>query len=382
MGMDPEYPFYYSFRLKLNTLASSFNKEQSIMRVPFPSLTTTLALVLAVSGARGDILDPSNYKNTTVSRGINYSYYFSPPTNNQRSLVFLHGWPGLSYDWRFQVDFFKDAGYGIIVPDMLGYGGTDKPTDPEVYKSSLISRDIVDILDTESVRQDVVVIGHDWGAKIAGRLASYFPDRFSAFGFLAVGNLPPAFFSAPYNQLNTLTKAVFGYELFGYWELFSRPGAQELLGSHLESLLNLAHSADPADVVTNFAPLGALEAYVKEDRKPASTVWTPEEAEIYLKAYRLPDALEASLSWYRVLVSDIEAKDNQGIPPENLIVTKPVFFVVLLRVDWSMTGATATKSSRAAPNSTIRYYDAGHWAHWVVKDEVNRDLLAWVQGLE
>ncbi|KAL0570551.1 hypothetical protein V5O48_011404 [Marasmius crinis-equi] len=321
----------------------------------------------------GDILDPSNYKNTTVSRGINYSYYYSPPTNNQRSLVFLHGWPGLSYDWRFQVDFFKEAGYGIIVPDMLGYGGTDKPTDPEVYKSSLISRDIVDILDTESVRQDAVVIGHDWGSKIVGRLANYFPERFSAFGFIALGNAP---FTSPYDQLNTLTKAVFGYELFGYWELFARPGAQELLGSHLESLLSLIHSADPADWVTHFAPLGALEAYVKEDRRPASTVWTPEEAEIYLKAYSLPDALEASLAWYKVVVSDIEARDSQGIPPENLIVTKPVFFGAVLADFVTVAPIMVQSTLNSTTNSTIRYYDAGHYAHWVVKDEVNRDLLA------
>ncbi|KAL0566076.1 hypothetical protein V5O48_015943, partial [Marasmius crinis-equi] len=176
------------------------------MRLPFSSLTTVLALILPLSSVaadlvKRDILDPSNYKNTTVSRGITYNYYFSPPTNNQRSLVFLHGWPGLSYDWRFQIDFFKDAGYGIIVPDMLGFGGTDKPTDPEVYKPSLISRDIVDILDAEAIPDDVVVIGHDWGSNIAGRLANYFPDRFSAFGFIAVGN---ALFTSPYDQLNNL----------------------------------------------------------------------------------------------------------------------------------------------------------------------------------
>ncbi|KAL0568232.1 hypothetical protein V5O48_013759 [Marasmius crinis-equi] len=236
-----------------------FFERKSIMRLSSSSVTTTLASVLplafadseATDIAKRKVLDSSNYKNTTVSRGIRYSYHVSPPTNNQSSIVFLHGSPGLSFDWRFQVDFFKDAGYNIIVPDMLGYGA---PTDPKVYKSSLIARDIQ----------------------------------------------------------NIATKAIFGCELFGYWELFSRPGAPELLGGHLESLLSLAHPADPADWIAYWAPLGALEAYVKQDGKPVSTVSTPEEAELYLETYSALGALEASLSWYKVAVSDIEAKDHQG----------------------------------------------------------------------
>ncbi|KAL0572420.1 hypothetical protein V5O48_009538 [Marasmius crinis-equi] len=355
------------------------------MRLSFSFLTITLALIVpfatAVSGAARAILDPSSYKNITVSRGIKYNYYLSPPrTNDQRFLLFLHGFPGLSYDYRFQVDFFKDAGYGIIVPDMLGYGGTDKPTDTEMYKSSLVTRDIVDILDAESVPNDVVVVGHDWGSKITARLAQYFPKRFSAFGFLAVGG--DLLFSGPYAQSNNLTKAVIGYELFGYWDFFAQPDAPQLIGDHLDSLLSLFHSADPLDWIVHFAPLGALEASLKEDRKAKSTVWTPEEAEVYLKAYSAPGALEASLSWYKLVVSDIESKDSQGIPPENLIVAKPVFLGAAL-ADFVLVAPQMIQSTLdSSTNSTIRVYPAGHWLHWEVKDEVNRDLFAWIEGLE
>ena len=144
-------------RLSISSLAVVLGAFVSLPLAPALSATTPGI------AKRGSILDPANYKNTTTSRGIAYNYYISPPANNdKRFLLLLHGWPGLSYDYRFQVDFFREAGYGIIVPDMLGYGQTDKPTDPEVYKSSLISRDIVDILDAESVENNVVVVGHDW----------------------------------------------------------------------------------------------------------------------------------------------------------------------------------------------------------------------------
>lgn len=57
--------------------------------------------------------------------------------------------------------FFKERGFGLIVPDLLGYGGTDKPTDVKDYKYSAMSADMIDIMNAENVEK-VVAIGHDW----------------------------------------------------------------------------------------------------------------------------------------------------------------------------------------------------------------------------
>lgn len=48
----------------------------------------------------------------------------------------------------------------MLAPDMLGYGGTDKPTDPAAYVPSLLTKDVIDILDAEKLDK-VVSIGHD-----------------------------------------------------------------------------------------------------------------------------------------------------------------------------------------------------------------------------
>jgi pimeloyl-ACP methyl ester carboxylesterase len=61
------------------------------------------------------------------------------------------------------VPFFEQLGYGLVVPELLGYGGTDKPTDPKFYIGSGHAQDIVDIFDAEGVNQ-VIAIGHDWYA--------------------------------------------------------------------------------------------------------------------------------------------------------------------------------------------------------------------------
>lgn len=106
-------------------------------------------------------MDPTSYKDVTTSRGLNYHYYFASAQNSKPTLLFLHGFPSTSYDWRHQVAFFKAKGYGLIVPDMLGYGGTAKPEDPADYVANLIVRDIVDLLDAEAV-DSVISISHDW----------------------------------------------------------------------------------------------------------------------------------------------------------------------------------------------------------------------------
>ena len=106
-------------------------------------------------------MDPSLYKDITTTRGLNYHYYFSAAHNTKPTLLFLHGFPSTSFDGRKQVPFFQDRGFGLIVPDLLGYGGTDKPTDVKDYKYSAMTADMIDIMNAENV-QKVVAIGHDW----------------------------------------------------------------------------------------------------------------------------------------------------------------------------------------------------------------------------
>ena len=106
-------------------------------------------------------MDPSAYKTLKTSRGFTYNYYHSPPQDGKITILFSHGFPSTSFDWHHQVTFFKSLGYGLVVPDLLGYGGTDKPTTPESYRLKLIAKDVVEILDKEGV-ETAIAVGHDW----------------------------------------------------------------------------------------------------------------------------------------------------------------------------------------------------------------------------
>lgn len=114
-------------------------------------------------------MDRASYKTVRTNRGFVYNYYASAPdgTNNKPTLLFLHGFPSTSYDWRRQVEFFALKGFPVIVPDLLGYGGTDKPADAQFYAWGDMAADVIDILDAEKV-ENVIAIGHDWWVVMHG----------------------------------------------------------------------------------------------------------------------------------------------------------------------------------------------------------------------
>ena len=47
------------------------------------------------------------------------------------------------------------AGYRVVVPDMLGYGGTDKPLAAEEYSTKKLCADLAGLLDVVGVSKAV-----------------------------------------------------------------------------------------------------------------------------------------------------------------------------------------------------------------------------------
>ncbi|KAF9022958.1 alpha/beta-hydrolase [Hymenopellis radicata] len=325
-------------------------------------------------------MDPSLYKDVTVSRGLKYHYFLAPATDSSKPvLLLLHGFPSTSWDWKEQVSFFRKEGYGLIVPDMLGYGGTASPEDPAAYLSSLIVKDVIDILDAEKVSQ-AVVIGHDWGAKVASRLANYFPDRFIAYAFMAVAYVPPST-ENKYEAMLEFTKKAFGYELFGYWRFFSEPDAVEVVEAHMDSFISILYGKDSHAMSHHFAPLGALRAWLAEDKRaePADYL-TAEEREFHKKEL-LDTGMTGPFNWYKILTSGLDAEDNKGISPENIVIIKPTFFGGAKNDRIALADVQLKSLGEVCPNLTYREFDAGHWVLWEAKDEVNQELLMWIQGL-
>jgi len=51
------------------------------------------------------------------------------------------------YGWRYQIGPWVQEGFRVVVPDMLGYGGTDKPQEVGEYTTKRLCADLVAILD-------------------------------------------------------------------------------------------------------------------------------------------------------------------------------------------------------------------------------------------
>jgi soluble epoxide hydrolase/lipid-phosphate phosphatase len=100
----------------------------------------------------------------TTSRSLTYSYVHIPPQSpNAQYILFLHGFPSTSYHWRHQISFFAAKGYGILAPDLLGFGETSKPTELEMYKGKDMANDIVEIMVSEGI-EVAIGVAHDWYA--------------------------------------------------------------------------------------------------------------------------------------------------------------------------------------------------------------------------
>lgn len=98
----------------------------------------------------------------TTTRALTYSYIHIPPQlPKTQYILFLHGFPSTSRDWRHQISFFTAKGYGILAPDLLGFGETSKPSELEMYRGEGMASDIVEILVSEGV-EVVVGVAHDW----------------------------------------------------------------------------------------------------------------------------------------------------------------------------------------------------------------------------
>jgi len=135
-------------------------------------------------------------------------------TGEGRPVVLLHGFPDSARLWRHQAPALADAGFQVIVPDLRGYGRSDKPDQVDAYSIPVLAGDVMAILaDLQIGRAHIV--GHDWGAGLAWALASLAPSSVDHLAVLSVGN--------PVTFLRTLEQRQKSW----YMLLFQFPGVAE-----------------------------------------------------------------------------------------------------------------------------------------------------------
>ena len=84
-----------------------------------------------------------------TSRGFTYNYmHVRASSPNSQTILFLHGFPSSVFHWRHQIKYFSQRGYGVIAPELLGYGKSSKPLDEQAYTGKGMSDDVKEILTT------------------------------------------------------------------------------------------------------------------------------------------------------------------------------------------------------------------------------------------
>ncbi|MEH6910685.1 MAG: haloalkane dehalogenase [Oceanicoccus sp.] len=135
-------------------------------------------------------------------------HYLDEGSSDGDVVLLMHGQPAWSYLYRKMVPFFVAAGYRVIVPDLIGFGKSDKPTLRENYTYANHVGWVKALLDAIDL-QDITLFCQDWGGLIGLRVAAENSDRFARIVVANTG-LPDAQ-GVPPEQFEEKSKPMHAY---------------------------------------------------------------------------------------------------------------------------------------------------------------------------
>ncbi len=113
-----------------------------------------------------------------ISGGIRVHHLDEGP-RDAAPVLLLHGEPSWSYLYRKMIPVLVAAGHRCVVPDLVGFGRSDKPSEQDDYSYQRhvdwMSEVVFDKLDLDNI----TFFGQDWGGLIGLRLVAARPERFA-----------------------------------------------------------------------------------------------------------------------------------------------------------------------------------------------------------
>lgn len=109
--------------------------------------------------------------------GLRMHYVDEGPADGPVALM-VHGMPTWSYVYRNVIPAMCDAGYRCIVPDHIGFGRSDKVTDPGWYDIARHSANLTALVERLDLR-DITLFVQDWGGPIGLAQVVAMPERFA-----------------------------------------------------------------------------------------------------------------------------------------------------------------------------------------------------------
>jgi len=275
--------------------------------------------------------------------GIDFAYLASGESGPLA--ICLHGFPDSAWTWRHLLPELGAAGFRAVAPWLRGYAPTGLDAEGR-YQNGASVTDVTALHDALGGDGDAVLIGHDWGARIATGAAVVAPERFRTIVTSAV---PPAGAVAQgfltYQQLRRSW----------YMFFFQSPLSDMVVGMNdLEFIDRLWDDWSPGYD-------GAEDiAHVKD-------------------ALRDPANLTAALGYYRATLNPAEHTVPELQPQEDACAGAPSQpHLYLHGVDDGCMGievARLAETFMQGPGQRIEFIDnAGHFLH-LEQPKVHNDLV-------
>jgi pimeloyl-ACP methyl ester carboxylesterase len=163
---------------------------------------------------------------TAVVNGVRLHYWIGGIPNGMPVLLW-HGFLGTSYSWRKVMPLLAETGFSILVPDMRGYGDSEKPARTEGYDALALSEEF-----RELVRQigfgnerPIILAAHDMGAPPALLWAAEHPGEIAGLLYIEA----PVMLSAVLTKIIAYTPEAMKEGSMWWWILPFAPDVPERL---------------------------------------------------------------------------------------------------------------------------------------------------------
>ncbi len=286
-------------------------------------------------------------------------------------VVFLHGFPEISYAWRHQLVALHQAGFPVVAPDLRGYGRTGPQGEVADYRMAHLARDVVGLLDALQLPR-AVIVGHDFGGALAWTLARDHADRVQGVVSL----------NTPYTRRTAHDLVATMLATKGpthYMVTFQTPGVGEaLLGRDVRAMFHTLlrrPGLSPSEFAALPAHLRALPAtlFTGGLGVTGAPILSEAELDVFVQAYE-HTGFTGALNWYRNLRRNW--LDTADVPD---LVTVPALMVSAAD-DYFLPPATTRGMDRiVADLETHVIADCGHWTQQERPQAVNALLLDWLR---
>ena len=128
--------------------------------------------------------------------GLRMAYIDEGPRNAAVTALCLHGNPTWGYLYRHMIPVLLGASLRVVVPDLIGFGRSDKPVDAAWHRFGTHRQSLLNFIESLDLR-NVMLVCQDWGGIFGLTLPMAQPERFSRLlvmnTTLATGELTEGF---------------------------------------------------------------------------------------------------------------------------------------------------------------------------------------------